>query len=218
MIQLLVKDLRIQKLFIGGGFIFVGIFFFLLGAFEGLPLAVPAVLYSHFLIVVASKMDEKNKNGRMLASFPLRRRDIVTSKYAGIAMFALIAFALTFAWKWLASLMIPVEELPWFSLTSTLIAAMVLLLFYSLYFPMYFAFGSRIVQILDLIVIFAVGGAGVITLRILEWSNVNVMDSLRSLLSGGNLDAFARMGIVGCLALLLVSWRLSVFLYDRKAI
>lgn len=50
----------------------------LLGAFEGLPLAVPAVLYSHFLIVAASKMDEKKKNGRMLASFPLRRRDIVT--------------------------------------------------------------------------------------------------------------------------------------------
>ena len=103
MFQLLAKDIRIQKRGIALGFVFVGIVFFALGAFEGLPLAVPAAIFSHFLIVVSSKWDEKNNNGRMLASFPLKRRDIVGSKYAGVLMFMAIAFLLTLLWRVLAA-------------------------------------------------------------------------------------------------------------------
>ncbi|MDF2719911.1 MAG: transporter permease [Paenibacillus sp.] len=215
MVQLLIKDLRIQKRFIGLGFVFVGFFFFLLGAFEGMPLSVPAAIFSHFLIVVASKMDEKNNNGRMLVSFPLRRTDIVASKYVGIFMFMTLAFFLTSLWRLLAGFVLPAGELPWFDLKSMAVTVAVLLLFYSIYFPMFFAFGSRIVQMLDFIVIFAVGGAGVLALRVMEWTGVNAGTFIGNVLAADQ-TTLSLWAVGGGLTLLIVSWTMSVFLFERK--
>jgi hypothetical protein len=215
MVQLLLKDLRIQKRFIGLGFIFVGFVFFLLGAFEGLPLSIPAAIFSHFLIVVASKMDERNNNGRMLVSFPLRRKDIVASKYAGIFMFMALAFCLTAIWRLLAGLVLPEGELPWFDLKSMAVAIAVLLLFYSIYFPLFFAFGSKISQVLDFIVIFAVGGAGVLALRIMEWTGVNAGAFIRTV-TEAKLSVISLWAVGGCLTMLIVSWAVSVYLFERK--
>ncbi len=215
MVQLLIKDIRIQKKFIALGFVFVGCFFFLLGAFEGLPLAVPAALFSHFLIVVASKSDEKNNNGRMLASFPLRRTDIVNSKYVGIALFMAIAFALTSLWRWLAGIVLPTQELPWYSTQSTLIVLLVLLVFYAIYFPLFFAAGSRLAQVLDLIVIFAVGGAILIVLRISEWTGINVGSVIQNLLEAETLP-FSLWTLGAGLVLLILSWSLSLYVYKGK--
>ncbi|GAA3404059.1 ABC-2 transporter permease [Paenibacillus hodogayensis] len=217
MLQLLVKDFRIQKRFIWLGFFFVGVFFFILGAFEGMPLAVPAAIFSHFLIVVASKMDEKNNNGRMLVSFPLRRSDIVAAKYVGIVLFMGLAFALTALWRFAAGLVLPAGELPWFDMRSLAVAVGMLLLFYSIYFPLFFAFGARLVQVLDVIVIFVVGGAVVLGLRIAEWSGADAGKWLRAA-AGADPEALAVWGVIGCLALLLVSFVLSVTLYSRKSV
>lgn len=217
MVQLLVKDLRIQKQFIALGFVFIGFVFFALGVFEGLPLTVPAAIFSHFLIVVSSKMDERNNNGRMLASFPLRRRDIVTSKYVGIMMFTAIAFLLTSLWRLLAASIFPIEELPWFNFQSVIITMIVMLLFYSIYFPMFFAFGSRLVQILDLIVIFAVGGACLLIIRILELLDINVRSALQKILAV-EMTTLLLVAAGGSLLLLIISWRTAIYLYDRKNI
>ncbi|MEF3303815.1 ABC-2 transporter permease [Paenibacillus sp. GYB003] len=215
MLQLIVKDFRIQKTFIALGFVFVGVVFFLLGAFERLPLAVPAALFSHVLIVVASKMDERNGNGRMLVSFPLRRRDIVASKYVGIVLFMTLAYALTALWRLIAGLVLPAGELPAFDAGSTGVAVGALLLFYSIYFPLFFAFGSRIAQVLDIIVIFSVGGGVVVALRLMEWSGVHVGELLRKAAASGGQGVWIEA--IGCgLALLLLSWALSAFLYERK--
>ncbi|WP_217593504.1 ABC-2 transporter permease [Cohnella sp. GbtcB17] len=215
MVQLLVKDIRIQMKFIALGFVFVGFFFFILGAFEGLPLSVPAAIFSHFLIVVASKSDEKNNNSRMLASFPLRRSDIVTAKYVGIVMFMGISFLLTLLWSWLAGIVLPAQELPWFSTQSTILTILILFVFYAIYFPLFFATGSRLVQVLDLIVIFSVGGVGLLAIRILEWTNVSIGSSLRILLHSNNIsDLLWALGIG--LILLLLSWCISMSVYKTR--
>ncbi|MFD0710508.1 ABC-2 transporter permease [Paenibacillus sp. GCM10027626] len=215
MVQLLVKDIRIQKKFIALGFVFVGFFFFILGAFEGLPLSVPAAIFSHFLIVVASKSDEKNNNGRMLASFPLRRSDIVTSKYVGIIMFMCISFLLTSLWRWLAGFVLPVQELPWFSTQSMIMTILILFVFYAIYFPLFFATGSRLVQVLDLIVIFSLGGIGLFAIRILEWTNVDMGSSLLNLLNSDSISVLLWVLSVSFI-LLLLSWCLSMSVYKNK--
>lgn len=220
MLQLLAKDIRIQKQMIALGFVFVGIVFFALGAFEGLPIAVPAAIFSHFLIVVSSKWDEKNNNGRMLASFPLKRRDIVGSKYAGVLMFMAIAFLLTLLWRVLASTVLPEAELPWFSPGSLLLAAAALLVFYSIYFPLFFAFGSRISQFLDLIVIFAIGGAAAIILRVLEWLDIHVVAAIRQAVTEDAVSGAALGWWAGgaCLLLFVLSGFVSLYLYERRNI
>lgn len=215
MLQLLAKDIRIQKKYIALGFVFVGFFFFILGAFEGLPLSVPAAIFSHFLIVVASKSDEKNNNGRMLASFPLRRSDIVTAKYVGILVFMSISFGLTLLWRGLAGAILPVQELPWFSLQSTILALIVLLVFYAIYFPLFFATGPRLVQVLDLIVVFSVGGITLIAIRIMEWMDIRVGPFLRDLLSHGSLAGL--LGALGAsLIVIMISWCFSLCLYRNR--
>lgn len=217
MLQLLVKDFRIQKRFIALGFVFVGLLFFAMGAFEGQPLSVPAAIFSHFLIVVASKMDERNNNARLLVSFPLRRRDIVTSKYIGLVLFMAVAFLLTALWRLLAGLILPIGELPWFDVRSLALTVAVLLLFYAIYFPLFFAFGSRVGQVLDLIVIFAVGGTVVLALRVIEWSGGNAGDLIRTVGAAGQAE-WAAWGIGGGVALLLLSWMVSVALFERRSI
>ncbi|XEC93703.1 ABC-2 transporter permease [Paenibacillus tarimensis] len=217
MVQLLMKDIRIQKKFIALGFVFVGFFFFILGAFEGLPLAAPAAIFSHFLIVVASKSDEKNNNGRILASFPLRRKDIVTSKYVGSVMFMAIAFILTSLWRWLAGIVLPEQELPWYSTQSTVIAILILLVFYAIYFPIFFAAGSRLIQVLDLIVIFTLGGVVLIIIRVLEWTNINVGAFFHNLLEVEILP-LSLWTLGASLALIIMSWFLSVYVYEGKDI
>lgn len=217
MLQLLAKDIRIQKKFIALGFVFVGFLFFILGAFEGLPLSVPAALFSHFLIVVASKSDEKNNNGRMLASFPLRRTDIVTAKYAGIVMFMSIAFLLTLFWRVISGIVLPVQELPWFSSQSMILTVAALFVFYSIYFPFFFATGSRLVQVLDLIVIFSVGGVVLLAIRIMEWLDIRIGSFLRDLLTSDNVSRL--LGVLGVsLTLLALSWCISLYAYKNRNI
>lgn len=219
--QLIMKDIRIQKKYILLGFLFVGFVFFALGAFEGLPLSMPAAIFSHFLIVVASKSDEKNNNGRLLASMPLRRRDIVTAKYLGIFVFAAFAFALTAFWRLLSASVLPANELPWFDMPSSLLTIAILLVFYSIYFPLFFAYGSRISQVLDLVVIFAVGGAVVITFRIMEWTNGGAGTLLRDWLSADSGLDLTTIGLCGAgfgLVLTVISWIAAVALYERRSL
>ncbi|WNS44700.1 ABC-2 transporter permease [Paenibacillus sp. MMS20-IR301] len=217
MLQLLIKDIRIQKKFILLGFVFIGVFFFILGAFEGMPLTVPAAILSHFLIVVASKSDEKNNNGRMLASFPLRRIDIVTAKYAGVVMFISLSFLLTLLWRGLAGLVLPVQEMPWFSLQSVILTLAVLLVFYAIYFPLFFATGPRLVQVLDLIVIMSVGGALVIAIRVMEWLDIPVGNFLHNWLTSDYLTGmFWLLG--ASLLLIILSWCVSLFVYTNRSV
>lgn len=215
MVALLLKDLRLQKKLIALGFVVVGFVFFALGALEGIPIAVPAAIFGHFLIVVASKSDEKNNNGRMLASFPLLRRDIVSAKYVGIFMFLAITFLLTLLLRWGFGIIFPLGELPRYNMQSTLMASLVLMVFYSFYFPIYFGTGSRYVQVLDLIVLFALGGITVLALRVLEWMNINVGSSISYMLS---LDDWVKtFCIIGsCLVMLILSWCISLYLYERR--
>lgn len=220
MLQLLIKDIRIQKQFILLGFVFVGIVFFMLGAFEGLPLTIPAAIFGHFLIVVSSKWDEKNNNGRMLASFPLQRKDIISSKYIGFFMFMLIAFLLTLLCRFLASMILPLDELPQLSIQSIFATLTVLLLFYSIYFPMFFAFGSRLSQVLDLIVIFTMGGVALIIIRVLEWMDIHITAYVRDVMfmEGANQTLYGLWVSGSCLVLFLLSWFISIYLYERRNI
>jgi ABC-2 type transport system permease protein len=217
MIQLLTKDLRIQKRFIIAGFFLVGILFFALGAFEGVPVALPGTIFSYFLIIVASKMDERNHHGRLLASFPLLRRDIVTAKYLGMFMFMGIAFLTAFVWRIMAQLFIPTEQLPWYDLKSTMTAIVVLIVYVSIYFPLYFALGSRIGSFLDLIVGVTIVGFALILLSLFQGINANVMQVFKQLIT---LSSFATVlgTFGGSIALLSLSWFLSLYMYNRRDI
>ncbi len=211
MLQLLTKDIRISKKYLLLGFIGIGVSLFLLSdAFEGLPLALPAALFSYVFIVTTSKSDEKNNNGRMLASLPLRRRDIVNAKYGGILMFTALAFLMTLFWRVFAFIIFPEADITWFSSHSIYITLIILFVYFAIYFPIFFAFGSRIIQILEYIVAVVLLVTPLIFLRYLGDPEI-ILDNL----SLGN-TPFWVGGI--CLVIVFVSWLISIFVYERRNI
>ena len=68
---------------------------------------------------------------------------------------------------------------------------------------------------LDFIVIFAVGGAGVLALRVMEWTGVSAGAFIGNVLAA-DLLTLSLWAIGGGMALLIVSWTMSVFLFERK--
>lgn len=213
MIQLLIKDLRITRKFIGLGVLFIGFFFFALGALEGIPLAVPAVIFAHFLTVTATKMDEKNNNGLMLASLPVNRRELVTSRYVSLLLFVALAFAVTSVWRLLGVQVLPADEVPGFRLVPSILLVAGIALYYSLYLPLYFGLGAKLSQVLDLIVLFVLSGVGLLSVRVLELTRIS--DRLHTLSSVDGLT-LALICIGGALILLGLSWCISVYLYERR--
>ncbi|CAG7627206.1 hypothetical protein PAECIP111802_01329 [Paenibacillus allorhizosphaerae] len=130
-------------------------------------------------------------------------------------MFMLLAFMLTSLWRILAAVLLPAEPLPQFDSRSLWITITVMLVFYSVYFPMFFALGSRMAQILDLIVIFAIGVAGLILLRVLELTHVKVNSLVRILMEADTAALTSWMAGGGCV-MLIASWFVAVRLYEHK--
>ncbi|WP_127585380.1 ABC-2 transporter permease [Paenibacillus koleovorans] len=215
--QLLVKDLRVTRKFILLGLAFVGFFCFALGAFEGLPLAVPAAILGHFLTVTASKMDERNNNGMLLASLPVRRRDLVTAKYMSLLLFTGLAFLLTLGWRLVGGAVLAADELPSFQAGATLIALLALAVFYAVYFPLYFQFGPRAAHVLDIIVMFTLAAGGLAAMRAMEWfGSSGAVEKFRSWWNSAGDGSLALWCAVLIVGLLTASWLVSVLLYERR--
>lgn len=211
MLQLLMKDLQISKRYLLLGFIGTGLFLYLISsALEGLPLALPLALFSYLLILTSSKSDEKNNNGRMLASLPLRRRDIVTAKYGGIFMFTLLAFLCVLLWRIIALIIVPEANIPWFSFHSVYLSLILLFIYFAFYFPVYFAFGARIIQIIEYIIAFALTLIPIFFLRNQEDPGI-LLDHLTL-----EKNLYWEGGI--CLVIMFISWLISSFVYGRRNI
>ncbi|MNC39743.1 hypothetical protein D3C75_884150 [compost metagenome] len=94
---------------------------------------------------------------------------------------------------------------------------MLLLVFYAIYFPLFFATGSRLVQVLDLIVIFSVGGVVLIAIRIMEWTDIPIGTFLRSMLISDSISGLL-WALGASLILIFLSWCFSLYVYRNKNI
>ncbi|MCD9021404.1 ABC-2 transporter permease [Cohnella sp. NL03-T5] len=111
----------------------------------------------------------------MLASLPIRRRDIVTAKYWGIIMFTILAFLTMLLWL-----------------------------------PVYFAFGARIIQIIEYIIAFALAVIPIFFLRNQEDPHI-LLDHLYR-----EKNLYWEGGI--CLVSMFISWIISILVYGRRNI
>ncbi|QGQ94491.1 ABC-2 transporter permease [Paenibacillus psychroresistens] len=211
MLQLLMKDIQISKRYLMLGFVGIGVFLFIINtALEGLPLIMSPLLLSYFIIVATNKSDEKNNNGRMLASLPVRRRDIVNAKYWSVLMFTASAFLLTLIWRLIIYFIFPQSDLPWFSLHSICIALIIQSIYFAIYYPIFFAFGARIVLIIEYILAFI---AALIPMIFL--SNLSDPETFIEKFSFEN--SILWLTII-CLVMLFISWLISNLVYERRNI
>lgn len=153
MILLLKKDLIIQKrsfLFL----FFFGIFMFIVfnnPVFEDMIYIMGMIVTVYFLLVTASTEDEKNKSEIILNSLPVGRSQIVLAKY--LSVFAYILIGAVFL-----GLVGLVFKLSAFSFTPRLInagdllaAGLLVSIFVSVYFPLYFQFGASALRLFNVV-------------------------------------------------------------------
>ena len=219
MISLIYKDMLLQKkMFLFG----LGYSLFVLVAFQNPVFAagsyiMGAVAIAYMLILGACAYEDKNKSEVILLSLPLKRRNIVISKYLSVFFFTIASLALIGILGALmkgCGLPVPRRYLGVTDILGTIVSLAILV---TLYFPLYFRFGyikSRIVNmVLFLLVFFAPS-------LIREFGQNNsgpaplkqVLSALNSI--PGEVALLAAAGFA--LLLMLASLALSITLYKNR--
>lgn len=143
MINLIIKDIVIQKKNLLYAFfytIFISICFFSSAGSIALYVVSP-VIVTYLLITNAVNYDEKNKTEIIFNSLPLKRNDIVISKYISIFVFVIIGIIYSI----IIGCVGKTTGLPMFSGSISLVDIFLILIsvciFGSIFFPPYFKFG-----------------------------------------------------------------------------
>jgi hypothetical protein len=142
MVNLVWKELLISKryLWVVPLYGFFAFFFFRTMPDGGLSAATVAVTY--MLMLQAITQDDKNTSEIMLNSLPLRRRDIVLAKYLSVFPYAalgILSFLLAQGMVTVIGIPISISQISSEEILGALIAMVVMI---SIYFPIYFKFGS----------------------------------------------------------------------------
>ncbi|MBK5241174.1 ABC-2 transporter permease [Clostridium sp.] len=144
MFNLVVKDIAIQKKTLLYTFlyaVFAPIAFFSMNL-NGFALYVlPPMATTYMFISFAAKYDEKNKSEIIINSLPVKRDDIVISKYISIFVFATLGLVYSILVGFLGKL----TGLSMFDSSISLLHIVLVLasvcIFSSIFFPFYFRFG-----------------------------------------------------------------------------
>lgn len=152
-ILLLKKDLLIQK----KSFLFLflyGIFMFIVfnnPVFEDMIYIMGMIIAVYFFLVTASFEDEKNKSEIILNSLPLSKSQIVLAKY--LSVFAYILIGAVFLG--IVGLLFKLSAFPTtprlIKAVDLLAAGLLVSVYVSIYFPLYFRFGASALRLFSVI-------------------------------------------------------------------
>ncbi|BCU83196.1 hypothetical protein JIR001_29790 [Polycladomyces abyssicola] len=208
--RLIVKDLRVQK------YMFLVALFF---AFVNMVLTkmnqlVTIVILAYMLITSSIQYDEKQRTSVLLNCLPITRRSFVASKYLSIFLYTLISVVMVFLVN-LAALLIArfgfnynPFTLSLFTMQDVFWALVCIMVLAALFFPIALTFDWNMMQYL-LFVVLAVGGTGLFLFA-------NWVKSLDWPLTGSPFALQAAVIVFAALALLYGSYRVSLFLYQKK--
>jgi len=152
MFNLIVKDIAIQKKTLLYTFlytIFAPFAFFLMGQSDFSLYVLSPVAITYMFTTFAASFDEKNKSELVLNSLPLKRSDIVISKYISTLVYAFIGFVYSIFIGFIGK----ATRLPMFtrsiSLLDIIFVLTIVFIFASLFFPVYFKFGFIKTKLFD---------------------------------------------------------------------
>lgn len=100
------------------------------------------IIFTFVVVIYVNGFDDKYKSEVILNSFPLDRRNIVRSKYITLIIFILISSAVIVALTNVLPMLLNIDGRASANIHTVIIAANVLFLFYSIYYPIYFKVGE----------------------------------------------------------------------------
>lgn len=151
-INLILKDILIQK-----KTFLISLFYsvFAIVAFTGAMTARGAYMFggvsiAYLLIIYSNGYDEKNKSEIILNSLPVKRDNIVTAKYASIVLFFLFGVAIMGIAGAVMTKLNIIPGIRNIGISDILGVFISVGLMYSVYYPLYFKFGSLKLKIINI--------------------------------------------------------------------
>jgi ABC-type transport system involved in multi-copper enzyme maturation permease subunit len=129
---------------------------FFLFIIKGNPQGLPAAgLYLTMLMLLLSTTNElKNKNLLLVASLPVRRKDIVASKYIGALLYGILGSFVTVILHMVLSLMQVQSDSASWPLTASIVISLVMSFVMSaVYLPVFYALSEKGFQIVNFVAI-----------------------------------------------------------------
>lgn len=219
MYNLILKDILIQKRMIMLSLIY-GVFFTLvfknnIGK-EGAVVA-GTVALAYFFMINACGYEDKYNGFTIFTSLPVRKRDIVVSKYLSIFVFALIGIVLMSLIQILLSLAGVLDGLSPLSIETITGAAVSAALFGALYYPFYFKVGYMKSKFIVFILFMIIGFLPGILMKLLDRDST--MERMHQIIS--RLDTLPDLAVGGAilgaaLLILFISMLFSIRIFEAK--
>jgi len=147
MISLIKKDLKLSvKINIFA--VFYALFVSASGLINGNPFVanilyvLSIIMFTFITVLYVNGYDDKYKSEIILNSFPIDRRDIIRGKYISLIIFILISSGAIIIFTNMLPRILSKEGKVGANIYTLIIAANILLLFYSIYYPFYFKIGG----------------------------------------------------------------------------
>ncbi|EEG78813.1 ABC-2 transporter permease [Dethiobacter alkaliphilus] len=219
MIHLITKDLLIQKkTFL---VVFLYNFFMLIvfsnEAFQGFIYIMGGVIVTYMFLITASTNDEKNNSDILISSMPVLRSSIVTAKYIAVFVYMVIGLVMLYFTAILVNILpLPIAA-PRSIIGSDIYFSAALVAFAAtLYYPLYFRFGSAATRTLSIFLFLGFFFLPrIIVEQYMAGNLVFAVDIINSLSDVFNWLPGALAGVV-VLTLYLVSMKISQGIYSAK--
>lgn len=212
MLNLIMKDIFIQKktLIYALAFTVLASTSFFNMSPNGFNLYVLSpIAISYMCIFFALSYDDKNKSEIVLNSLPLKRTDIVISKYISIIVFAAIAIIFSIfigGIGMIAGLSKFTRFINFYDITRVLATVCI---FYSIIFPVYFKFGAIKTQILTVILM-------LIPMLIFTNPNSALVEKLSYFVDNTSRLGQVFFALMTALIFFLISLLISLKVYSKK--
>ena len=215
MLNLIIKDVMLLRKTILLGFIYIAVMALAFSGTTGPAMFTAAAFAVAFLLIqTPCAYDDKSRAEPMLLSLPIRRETVVRAKYASAGLYLLIAVAqymLLYGVIQLSGLPLRISGI---SLESAAGLLAVVVLFASIFYPIFFRFGymkTRYINVFLFAGFFAGGSALAAVLGGEAWANevTRTLNSQPEWLLGCGL-----LGVM--LGILLISYCFSLRFYKKR--
>ncbi|MEW9095736.1 MAG: ABC-2 transporter permease [Clostridiaceae bacterium] len=216
--NLIIKDILLQRKI---SFVTIpySLIMIIVGIFAGtsniLPLYTLGIIITVYLSVqYIVGYEEKNKSSLVVASLPINRDDIVISKYLSSLLIMIINISIFLIPFFLLNVFFTAQPVEFADYAILLICISIILLTYSVYFPLYFKFGYAVVRIFPFFVY--IGGLMLpgFLQKLIEKNNP-IMKSIINIMASSPAK-FLTIFLLFSLATLLISLLLSLSVYKNR--
>jgi len=219
MYSLILKDILIQKKMIWfaiGYSVFI-LFSFNSPAFADAAYIMGAMMSSYLFIMGACAYEGKGNGEMILNSFPLRRKDVVRSRYISIFVFMFFSLAVIGALgAIMKSIGLPYPQ-NYISMSDVMGVVASLLIVSAIYLPFYYKFGyirARVFNMIMFLIFFFVPTYLVNYIK--ENSEKEIVIQLANILQTMPVWQIVFLGIILMLTLMFISYLISLSVYKKR--